>query len=269
MMTDPNSRFEGTNPEAYHRMLGPMFFAPYASDLATRVARHAPARVLELACGTGIVTSALAALLPDSAIVATDLNQPMIDFARGVVPTHPNLAWKQADACALPFPDAGFDAVVMQFGLMFVPDRLLALREARRVLRPGGRLHFSVWDRVEANPTAAATRDTISRLVPGDWSSFYEVPFGCNDQEMLRQLVTDAGFRDMTLETVTLDARAASARDAAVGLVTGTPALAAIREQGVRDLEPIIDAVAVAIAREGGEVPFRVPMQALLISALA
>ena len=268
-MADTSTRFEGTNPEAYHRFLGPMFFGPYAKDLAARVARHAPASVLEIACGTGIVTSALAALLPDAAIVATDLNQPMIDFARGVVPAHPHLSWQQADACALPFPDGGFDAVLMQFGMMFVPDKALALREARRVLRAGGRLHFNVWDRMEANPTAAATRDTMSRLLPGDWSSFYEVPFGLNDRELLRQLVAGAGFGDLALETVTLEARAPSARAAAIGLVTGSPALAAIREHGVSDPEPIIDAVATAIAREGGTAPFRVPMQAIVISARA
>jgi len=268
-MTDSGARFVGTNAEAYHRFLGPMFFGPYARDLATRVARHAPESVLEIACGTGIVTMVLAEELPDAAIVATDLNQPMIDFARGVVPAHPQLSWQQADACALPFPDGVFDAVVMQFGIMFVPDKLLALQEARRVLRAGGRMHFNVWDRVEANPSAGATRDTMHRLVPGDWSSFYDVPFGFHDQEMLRRLVGEAGFHDIALETVTLQARALSARDAATGLVTGTPVMAALRELGVTDLEPIIDAVATAIAREGGTAPFQVPMQAIVISALA
>jgi len=170
-MTDSGARFVGTNAEAYHRFLGPMFFGPYARDLATRVARHAPESVLEIACGTGIVTIRLADALPDAAIVATDLNQPMIDFARGVVPAHPQLSWQQADACALPFPDGVFDAVVMQFGIMFVPDKLLALQEARRVLRAGGRMHFNVWDRVEANPSAGATMDTSlsQRLAPSQW----------------------------------------------------------------------------------------------------
>lgn len=268
-MPDPGSRFVGTNTDAYHRYLGPMFFAPYAKDLALRVALHEPASVLEIACGTGIVTSMLAAQVPGATIVATDLNQPMIDFARGVVPPHPRLSWRQADACALPFPDGGFDAVVMQFGLMFVPDKLLALTEAKRVLRPGGRLHFNVWDRVEANPSAGATRDTMSRLLPGDWPTFYDIPFGLNDRGMLRQLLREAGFQDIALETVTLEARSPSARDAATGLVTGTPALAALRELGVVDPEPIIDAVATAIAREGGAAPFQVSMQAVVISARA
>jgi ubiquinone/menaquinone biosynthesis C-methylase UbiE len=268
-MTDASSRFVGTNTEVYHRHLGPMFFAPYARDLASRVAQYAPASVLEIACGTGIVTAMLAAQVPGATIVATDLNQPMIDFARGVVPPQPRLSWQQADACALPFPDGRFDAVVMQFGLMFVPDKLLALKEAKRVLRAGGRLHFNVWDRVDANPSAGATRDTMSRLVPGDWSGFYDIPFGCNDRDMLRHLVGEAGFHEVALETVTLEARAPSARDAAIGLVTGTPALAQLRELGVTDPEPIIDAVAAAIAQEGGTAPFQVSMQAIVISARA
>jgi len=165
--------FAGSIPEIYDRYLGPLIFAPYARDLAARLAAFSPDRVLETAAGTGIATRALAGALPAAtAIVATDLNQPMIDFARGVVPAHPQLSWQQADACALPFPDGVFDAVVMQFDIRFVPDKLLALQEARRVLRAGGRMHFNVWDRVEANPSAGATMT----VPPSCWKSLSSQP---------------------------------------------------------------------------------------------
>ena len=107
--------------------------------------------LLETACGTGILTRALAARLPEAvAITATDLNEPMLDFAR-LQPSGGRVAWRQADAQALPFSDGTFDAVVCQFGVMFFPDKQRAYREVFRLLKPGGRFLFSVWDRLETN----------------------------------------------------------------------------------------------------------------------
>src|SRR5690242_6913191 len=140
--------FAGSIPALYERYLGPLIFEPYADDLAERVASGAPNRVLETACGTGIVTRALARRLPAAAeLVASDLNQPMLDFAAGQLKDR-RVTWRQADALALPFPDRSFDAVACQFGAMFFPDRVAGYREASRVLRPGGRFVFSVWDRI-------------------------------------------------------------------------------------------------------------------------
>jgi ubiquinone/menaquinone biosynthesis C-methylase UbiE len=268
-MTDANARFVGSIPAAYHKYLGPMFFEPYAEDLASRASRHSPGSVLEVACGTGIVTAVLGAALPQATLIATDLNDAMLDFARAVVPARAQLSWRQADACALPFADAQFDVVACQFGLMFVPDKLLALKEARRVLRPDGWLLFNVWDSLQENPSAEVTRDTISGLFPDNPPTFYEVPFGLHDRELLHRLLTDAGFRDISLDTVTLEARAPSAKDAATGLVTGSPALTALQERGISDPAPVVDAVAEAIARVGGRAPFRVAMRAVVVSARA
>ncbi len=268
-MTDANARFTGSIPAAYHEYLGPLFFQPYADDLATRVAAHAPLDILEVACGTGIVTSALGAALPRVTLIATDLNDAMIDFARGVVPARPQLSWRQADACALPFEDAQFDVVTCQFGLMFVPDKLLAMTEARRVLRPGGWFLFNVWDSLGTNPSASTTKDAVTGLFPDNPPTFYDVPFGFHDRSLLRQLLTEAGFRDIALDTVTLEARAPSAHHAATGLVTGSPALTAIQERGVTDPGPVIATVADALAKQGGAAPFTVPMQAIVVSARA
>ena len=117
--------------------------------------RSIAARVLETAAGTGIVTRALLRALPGSvAIVATDLNQPMVDHAAAQVSSS-RVTWQKADAQSLPFPDGAFDAVVCQFGVMFFPDRRQAYREARRVLKPGGRFIFNVWDKLEYNEFAA------------------------------------------------------------------------------------------------------------------
>ena len=268
-MTDADARFDGSIPEVYDRYLGDVLFRPYADDLAARVARHAPAEVLEIACGTGIVTRSLLAALPTAHIIATDLNEPMLDHARGRIPATERQAWRQADACALPFAATQFDAIAFQFGLMFVPDKALALREVRRVLRPGGRLYFSVWDTLARNPVGRIAHETIGGFFPDDPPDFYKVPYGLADHAVIRELTEAAGFADILLDTVALEARSPAAEELAIGLVKGNPVSVAIRERGVSDPAPIIEAVAAALARAGGEAPFKVPMQAIVVSARA
>ena len=127
-------------------------------DLAERVARVEPQDVLETAAGTGVVTRALASRLPTNVrYVATDLNQPMLDHAAAKQSDKNQVTWQQADALALPFKDEEFDVVVCQFGAMFFPDKVAASREARRVLKPGGRFFFNVWDRISANELAVSS----------------------------------------------------------------------------------------------------------------
>src|SRR5689334_7963313 len=143
-MAQSDTVFAGSIPALYDRYLGPLIFEPYAADLADRVASAAAGRVLETAAGTGVLTRALASVLPGaSEIVATDLNQPMLDFA-AARPGVERVRWQRADALALPFPERSFDAVVCQFGAMFFPDKVTGYREALRVLRPGGRFVCSV-----------------------------------------------------------------------------------------------------------------------------
>lgn len=268
-MTDPNALFAGSIPAAYDRYLGPLFFEPYAADLSARVATGDPVAVLEIACGSGIVTRALLGALPHATIIATDLNESMIEHAQTMVPASSRLSWRQADASVLPFADASFDIVAMQFGIMFVPDKAQAFREVRRVLRPGGTFVCSSWDDLESNPTSRTARDTIAGMFPDNPPTFYDVPFSFHDRALIRSMLGDAGFKDIAIDTVKADARSPSARDAATGLVTGTPVLNAIKEAGVTDVMPIVDAVEAALAVEGGRAPFSVPMQALVMTARA
>src|SRR5450432_1263357 len=160
--------FAGSIPELYDSHLVPLIFEPYAVDLATRVAALEPSRVLETAAGTGVVTRAMARALPAVVdLIATDLNQPMLDRAAGVGTQRP-VQWKQADATRLPFADASFDVVACQFGVMFFPDKVGAFSEARRVLRRGGVLMFSVWDRIEENEFAHTVTTALAALFPAD-----------------------------------------------------------------------------------------------------
>src|SRR5262245_60330581 len=136
-MQDVDKTFAGSIPEIYDAYMVPLIFEPYAIDLAARLAADPPARLLEIAAGTGAVTRRLALELPATTeIVATDLNQPMIDRAGAIGTTRP-VTWRQADAQQLPFADASFDCVVCQFGVMFFPDKARAFSEIRRVLKPG------------------------------------------------------------------------------------------------------------------------------------
>ena len=139
--------FAGSIPELYERFMVPLIFEPYAVDLAGRLAKTGPSDVLEIAAGTGVLTRAMASRLPAQArMVVTDLNQPMLDHARSRLAADGRIAWRQADALALPFEDRQFDAVACQFGVMFFPDKIKGYREARRVLKPGGHFFFNVWD---------------------------------------------------------------------------------------------------------------------------
>jgi SAM-dependent methyltransferase len=269
-MTDPNARFDGSIPRIYDRHLGPLLFEPFAQDLVRRLPVPPPPRVLELASGTGVVTAALCSTLPaHTEIVATDLNEAMIAHARGRLGGTPNLTWRTADAAALPFQDAEFDLVVCQFGLMFFPDKLAAVREARRVLRRSGRLLLSVWDSMSENPIGRIAHETVAAFFPGNPPDFYEVPFGFADRSLLVRLIRDGGFEDVQIDVVSIEGVAESARHAAYGLLHGNPISAALRERGVSDSSPILEALSAALTAAGGSAPLRLPMQAIIVEGRA
>jgi len=267
-MPDANSLFVGSIPEIYDRHLGPVLFEPYAADLTARVRVGREARVLELACGTGIVTRRLRDALPvDATLVATDLNEPMLAHAALKFHQNERVDWRQANACALPFPDASVDAVVCQFGYMFVPDKPLALGEARRVLRPGGLLAFNTWSSLDDNLFAQVTHATIASFFPNDPPTFYQVPFCMHDRGALEALVREARFDSIVIDTVRYQGASPSARELAVGLVHGNPVIAAIRERGTVPVETIVDRVTDAVRRLAGDHPARVDLVAHVVTA--
>jgi ubiquinone/menaquinone biosynthesis C-methylase UbiE len=156
-MTANDAAYSGSIPALYDRCLGAMVFVPYAKDMAGRLRDLDKGSVLETAAGTGIVTQELATQLPPSVkIVATDLNQDMLDCAASK-PGMGRVAFRQADGMSLPFADASFDAVVCQFGVMMFTDRVAGFREAHRVLRPAGRLLVSVWTSFRKIPQATSS----------------------------------------------------------------------------------------------------------------
>ncbi|HSC65477.1 MAG TPA: class I SAM-dependent methyltransferase, partial [Caldimonas sp.] len=225
MSSDIDKVFAGSIPRLYEDYFVPLIFAPYATDLAGRVAARRPTRVLEIAAGTGVVTRALAAQLPATTdIVATDLNPAMIATATEVG-TSRAVRWQQADAMQLPFADDDFDVVVCQFGVMFLPDKGRGFAEARRVLRPGGALVFNVWDRIEDNEFADVVTNTLATLFPADPPRFMaRTPHGYHDTAAIRRDLAAGGFRsEPRIDTLAERSRASSPRHPAIAYCQGTP----------------------------------------------
>lgn len=266
-MTAQDSAFFGSIPAIYNRFMVPLVFAPFATLVAQRAAELQPKSILETAAGTGVVTEALHRALPLAEIVATDLNPPMLEEAAQRV-NDPKVRFLAADAQDLPFADARFDLVVCQFGVMFFPDKVRAHCEARRVLRDGGQYLLVIWDRIERNLATMTAGRAVAELVPQEAARFYErVPFRYHDRAEIEQDLRAAGFGQFALETVELRSRAASARDAAMALVQGTPMRADIEQIDPELLAPATDAAAAALAEFEGPDGFSAPMSAHIVTA--
>ncbi len=249
-----DSVFAGSIPQVYEQYLVPLIFEPYAADLARRVSSLVPSRLLEIAAGTGVVTRQLSNELPPTAsIVASDLNQPMLDHAAAVGTSRP-VEWRQADAMQLPFPDEAFDAVVCQFGVMFFADKSRAFAEARRVLRSGGVFIFNVWDRIDRNDFAATVTEALETLFPLDPPRFMaRVPHGYHDPSAIARDLQRGGFnRPLELETMAAHSRADSPRIPAVAYCQGTPLRSEIEARGPLRLGEATDAAIAAIASRFG-----------------
>ena len=255
-MSSPHSDkvFAGSIPKLYEMYLVPLIFEPYARDIAKRLSARPISRLLEIACGTGVVSRALASALPESAvIVATDLNQAMLDQAAAVGTKRP-VEWRQADAMQLPFQDATFDAVVCQFGAMFFPDKAKAFAEARRMLGPGGILLFNVWDRIEENEFADTIMAALASVFPNDPPRFMaRTPHGYHDPSQIARDLANGGFTaSPTIETLAARSRAKSPREPAIAYCQGTPWRNEIEARDAARLGEATDFAAEAIAKRFG-----------------
>lgn len=262
-----NTAFSGSIPRNYDAGLGPMFFEPFSLLLADRITDLAPDRVLELACGTGRLTRHIAARLqPASRIVATDVNPAMLQFAQQVI-IDPRVEWNVVDAVELPYPDASFDLVVAQFGVMFYSDRVRSYREALRVLKPGGRLLFTCWNKLEANPVAHATQHVVKRFFPIDTPAFYTVPFSYHERTLIREEVLQAGFSRIELELADVEGMSESNAIAARGLLEGSPIHTAIMDRDPEALPAMLEMLAADLAAGFGTHDLRVPLSAWVVEA--
>ena len=262
-MTASDSEFTGSIPAIYDRCLGPLLFRPFAIEAAHRVRDWRPARLLETAAGTGILTEALQRALPQAEIVATDLNPTMLDVAaQRVQPGH--VTFQPADAQALSFDEASFDLVICQFGVMFFPDKVKGGSEARRVLRDGGHYLSIIWDRLDRNPVSHAISEALEEEFPQDPPRFLErMPFGYADMSRIETDLHSAGFDHVEIETVELSSRV-SASDAATGMCQGSPMRSEIEALGADALDRATIASAHALRQFDG---LDAPMSALFVTA--
>jgi len=261
--------FAGSIPRLYEECLVPLIFQPYAEDLARRLSARSLSSVLEIAAGTGIVTRHLASALPAHvSIVATDLNQPMLDMAAQIGTSRP-VEWREADAMQLPFDDARFDAVVCQFGLMFFPDKSKAFAEARRVLKPGGVLLFNVWDRIEENEFADTVILALESLFPDDPPRFLaRTPHGYHDLARVRRDLQAGGFTSPPqFHTVAARSKAENARIPAFAYCQGTPLRNEIEAHDNALLAEATDVATAAIAKRFGPGPVDGKIQAHVVVA--
>ncbi|MCU1672570.1 MAG: ubiE 4 [Frankiales bacterium] len=258
-----DAQWVGSMPELYDSRLGPALFAPYASELARRAAALAPATVLELAAGTGRVTTQLVRALPHAHVLATDLNDGMVAWGGAHVP---GATWQQADAQQLDLPGGTVELVVCSFGVMFLPDRLRGYREVARVLAPQGALLLTVWDVVAANAFAQALVDALAVVLPEQTPDFVaRIPHGYADPDRLRADLAEAGFQDVAVDRVVLLGRAPSAQVLAEGFCGGTPLRFALEQRG--QLDELTARVAAELELRLGPGPVEGELAAYVVTA--
>ncbi|MEQ1821281.1 MAG: methyltransferase domain-containing protein [Fimbriimonadaceae bacterium] len=213
--------FDGSVPEAYHRYFQPLVFDPFAGWFASRICESNPSRILELACGTGSLTTELVGVCTGE-IVATDLQPGMIELARCAL-ERSAIAFEVADAQKLPYAEALFDSVACQFGYMFIPDKAQALREAKRVLAPDAMLHLLVWRPLEENEVSHIARDVIVPFLPEGTPRPFDGPFGFSGEVEFALALKTAGFRDFSFEVVNVKGGDSDPQSAARAFCRGTP----------------------------------------------
>ncbi|MFQ5757925.1 MAG: class I SAM-dependent methyltransferase [Acidiferrobacterales bacterium] len=269
-MTKPSSDSSFTDDVArfYESTLVPLIFESYAEDLAGRAQELEPDTVLEVACGTGVVTRALATALPSACeIIATDLNEAMVAHGESIGTFRP-VTWRSADAMALPFEDESFDVVVCQFSVMFIPDRVGAYREIRRVLRPGGTFLFNVWNGIEHNEFASTVTDALSALYPENPPVFLKrTPHGHGSPREIEADIIAAGFNKCHLDRRDDISVAASPDLPAIAYCQGTPLRNEIESREPGGLERATEAATDAMRKRYGDGPIEGRISAVVVSA--
>ncbi|MGE3537844.1 MAG: class I SAM-dependent methyltransferase [Candidatus Tectimicrobiota bacterium] len=238
-MAQPGFHLEGNAARQYEQGIVPTMSQPLAEMLFEHVVLHDGDRVVDVACGTGILARVATARFANIAsMTGVDLNPAMLDIARANAPsTRTAIAWQQGDACHLPFPDHSFDVVLCQHGLQFMPDQEGALHEMRRVLVPGGRVALIVWG--DPPPYQAALAEALRRHVSQAAATSCLAPFALRDVDALSRLVVDAEFHDIAIQTLVLMRR----------LPWSVVAFAAQQPYG-RDVEAVSEAARAAIEHE-------------------
>jgi hypothetical protein len=250
--------------------LVPLIFESYALDLASRLAEANPLDMLETAAGTGVLTRANAACLPaDARIVATDLNQPMLNRAKARQSHDGRIEWKPADALALPFENQSFDVVACQFGVMFFPDKVQGYLEAWRVLNPAVASSLMYGTEFQRYDFADTVTEAPAAVFPHDPPCFLaRTPHGYHDVERIRAELNAAGYSDLSVDAVDHRSKASSPHDPAIAYCQGTPLRSEIEARDASRLRDATEQAADALASRFGGRHIEGRIRAFVITAI-
>jgi ubiquinone/menaquinone biosynthesis C-methylase UbiE len=213
--------YGGSTPEHYQRDFVPVIGGPFAEDLVREAALRPDERVLDVACGTGVVARIAAERVGRSGtLAALDLNPGMLSVARSIPASGADIRWYETSAESIPLADEGFDVVFCQLGLQFMADKLAAIREMHRVVVPGGRVFAST---PPPNEFFDVLDDALAQHIGRDAAGFVRMVFSLHDPATIEQLFREAGFDDVTVRTDSKPLRLPPARDFLWQYVHSTP----------------------------------------------
>ena len=240
--------YGGSGPEIYERHMVPSIFGPWAADLVKLAAPIAGERVLDVACGTGIVALLAAERVGSKGkVVGLDLNPGMLTVARSASAGIENIEWREGNATAMPLSDGMFDLVFCQQGLQFFPDRLASLKEMHRVLVPGGRLAVSVWSSIANSPGFSLLAGALGKHIGPEAAALMRLPFSLASQAELRSLMERAGFRNVKIHPATKGLIFPSTDEFVKRYVASSPLASAVAKAESRSQQALLENMSKAL----------------------
>jgi SAM-dependent methyltransferase len=271
MNNSSNYTLIGSAAERYERNMVPAIFLPFAEDLLERVALQEGEQVLDVACGTGIVSRlAWAAVAPSGTVTGLDVNPKMLEVAQEVTrKENIPIEWREGDAANMPFRNGQFDVVICQHGIQYFSDRDAALAEMRRVLKSRGRLVASLWRGIEFNPGHRIFAEVLERNVNKEAGATRRAPFTLSQRDEIRELLANAGFVEVAICLSTRVTRFPSAEAMIRIMMAGTPLGVAMDNSDSHVLQKVIDEVTAKLSDYLDDEGLAIPMQGWAISARA
>jgi ubiquinone/menaquinone biosynthesis C-methylase UbiE len=247
MNTEANSAWHDygrSGPEIYERHMVPAIFGPWAEDLVKLAAPKRGDRILDVACGTGIVArTASQHVGAIGKVVGLDLNAGMLTVARSASARMGNIEWREGNAMAVPFSDRTFDLVFCQQGLQFIPNRLASSKEMHRVLVPEGKLALSVWTSINNCPGFKSLAEALANHISSDAATFMQSPFSLASENELRHLVEEAGFQNVKIHSASKDLIFPSPDEFARSYVAASPLAAMVAKAEKKSQEALFENV--------------------------